>query len=574
MTGQETSNYRNTEKLGLREINGNQIQNSIVRLASIGGTRIVGTVELPTRYAVSRLALSLDDSVARTHIANEMDKAGMTEVIYTPFGIIGCYKGEYPDLPPVVIESHYDSVTHGGMYDGTVGVIGGIETIRHFAEKDIKPRRSVLVVAQTGEESASFGEGLFGSRGLTRGLSNEILGRKNSDGVTIFQALQRSGQLHNNEIERVSNPYFKRGDIYAVVELHQSQDARLDKTGADLAIVENIAAPHRFKVTIGDILSPVSSEKYDVSDTISVQVAGKAGHSGTTLMGSENRADGFVAISDVITYAAKLQETSSVQIAVGNMSITAQNMNKIPGTTSAHIRVSGSDIQAVNEIKAKIANFIALRNTHYSQKPTQFRDNPIQISLVQPEEARTPFFDPLEVLERHALAGKIAKYINNIANKTIYLNKDNVATVSEFNFNNQSGQIVLSIDMRGGDRQARDTMVTEVTDKLNILREKGKLSYEDLGGGDPVSMDSELVEMASEIIKANNIGTCVITQSLAGHDIQNYARAGHIRAVMIFIPSRNGGIAHTPEEYSTPRDLENGVRALASLVYNLAMETE
>ena len=79
------------------------------------------------------------------------------------------------------------------------------------------------------------------------------------------------------------------------------------------------------------------------------------------------------------------------------------------------------------------------------------------------------------------------------------------------------------------------------------------------------------MDLAEEIIKKNGIGSVVRTNSPAGHDAQNFARAGH-PTVMLFIPSRNGGIAHTPEEYSTPKDLENGARALASLVYNLAME--
>lgn len=45
----------------------------------------------------------------------------------------------------------------------------------------------------------------------------------------------------------------------------------------------------------------------------------------------------------------------------------------------------------------------------------------------------------------------------------------------------------------------------------------------------------------------------------AGHDAQNMARIGPMG--MIFIPSV-GGISHSPKEFSTPKDIENGVNVL------------
>ena len=46
-------------------------------------------------------------------------------------------------------------------------------------------------------------------------------------------------------------------------------------------------------------------------------------------------------------------------------------------------------------------------------------------------------------------------------------------------------------------------------------------------------------------------------------DAQNMARIGPMG--MIFIPSI-GGISHSPKEYSTPRDIENGVNTLLHAV--------
>jgi N-carbamoyl-L-amino-acid hydrolase len=54
-----------------------------------------------------------------------------------------------------------------------------------------------------------------------------------------------------------------------------------------------------------------------------------------------------------------------------------------------------------------------------------------------------------------------------------------------------------------------------------------------------------------------------VMPSGAGHDAQNMARIGPM--AMIFIPSI-GGISHAPKEYSTPRDIENGVNVLMHAV--------
>ena len=40
------------------------------------------------------------------------------------------WEGLRPDLPPVGTGSHIDAIPHSGRFDGTVGVLGGLEAIR------------------------------------------------------------------------------------------------------------------------------------------------------------------------------------------------------------------------------------------------------------------------------------------------------------------------------------------------------------------------------------------------------------------------------------------------------------
>ncbi|HEY4346480.1 MAG TPA: M20/M25/M40 family metallo-hydrolase, partial [Gaiellaceae bacterium] len=55
----------------------------------------------------------------------------------------------------------------------------------------------------------------------------------------------------------------------------------------------------------------------------------------------------------------------------------------------------------------------------------------------------------------------------------------------------------------------------------------------------------------------------------AGHDAAILGGAG-VAAAMLFVRSLNGGISHSPGEYSSEADIELGVAALTSTLDRLA----
>ncbi len=82
----------------------------------------------------------------------------------------------------------------------------------------------------------------------------------------------------------------------------------------------------------------------------------------------------------------------------------------------------------------------------------------------------------------------------------------------------------------------------------------------------PVAMDDNLVNKLEKIcIKLNE--NYKIMHSGAGHDAQIMASA--IPSVMIFVPSKEG-ISHNPDEYTSPEKLENGIKVLSNILYELA----
>lgn len=84
----------------------------------------------------------------------------------------------------------------------------------------------------------------------------------------------------------------------------------------------------------------------------------------------------------------------------------------------------------------------------------------------------------------------------------------------------------------------------------------------------PVRMDDQLNEIAQAICLQNNI-SFIRMNSGAGHDSQLFAEI--YPTALFFIPSQ-GGISHSPKEYSSTIDLENGLQVLIQFLHQLAYE--
>src|SRR5271167_3124974 len=117
--------------------------------------------------AVTRIVFSADDLRARTWL-KELAIAEGFEVRDDAVGNIFIrWTGSEADLPAVATGSHTDAIPHAGMYDGTVGVLGGLEAMRALKRSDLRPRRSIELVMFTSEEPTRFGIGCLGSRLLS-----------------------------------------------------------------------------------------------------------------------------------------------------------------------------------------------------------------------------------------------------------------------------------------------------------------------------------------------------------------------------------------------------------------------
>ena len=79
---------------------------------------------------------------------------------------------------------------------------------------------------------------------------------------------------------------------------------------------------------------------------------------------------------------------------------------------------------------------------------------------------------------------------------------------------------------------------------------------------EPLELDAQLVDAVERAAVAERAGVRRMPSG-AGHDAMLVGR--HVPAAMIFVPSR-GGVSHSPDEHSTPEQVELGMRVLAGVL--------
>jgi acetylornithine deacetylase/succinyl-diaminopimelate desuccinylase-like protein len=571
MTGEALDLHEQVQDEATRHVlelvrGGEDIEGQLLALASIGGTRLEPTPEQAERYATSRVALSAEDIQARQDFIKPlMQEVGM-EVHDHPFGLIGVTAGEDSSLAPLVRLSHTDTVPNGDMYDGTLGVIGELEVARAMREAGARPRRTIIDIALTGEESAAFGFATFGSQAMFHGLTDKDLNSLNAQGVSIRD------MLTPDEIETVQQPIFGPDRMFstphAVVELHVEQGSTLEAQGVDLGIVEAIAAPVRHIVEIGGTTLRAQASDHEVAKYLQLTVRGQADHSGTTPMGTRTRADGLVETAEYLrplisTQLGKERE----RITIGEIAVEDGAINKIPGITTTLLRLNGRSSAEIDRVLDVLKARLADQNKKYDGPDTRFGAQPLSLEEIKQPEA--VFFGQQEMLRRQAVALGLVSLVNKTA--ASHAHENVVGTVGTYTTTDE-GVIKLGLDIRGNERRSRNVVVARI--KAQSARYTAVLASTMLGeplsgSGDPVELDKGLVSIAKSVVEDFGIGSSDIMFSAAGHDAQNAARVG-IPAVMLFCQSGHEGIAHHPDAYTNPENLRKGVGALAALSMRLA----
>src|SRR4029077_11828488 len=115
----------------------------------------------------TRVVFTEADLLGRSFVKRLCQEAGLQVREDGAGNTFARWAGTKPALPAVGTGSHIDAIPNAGRFDGTVGVLGGLEAIRALGRAGFRPRRSIELVLFTSEEPTRFGIGCLGSRLLS-----------------------------------------------------------------------------------------------------------------------------------------------------------------------------------------------------------------------------------------------------------------------------------------------------------------------------------------------------------------------------------------------------------------------
>ncbi|MES2392013.1 MAG: M20 family metallo-hydrolase [Acidobacteriota bacterium] len=315
--------------------------------------------------AVTRIVFTPRDLEARAWLKSLAEQAGFTVRVDAVGNTFLRWQGTDPTLGAVGTGSHTDAIPHAGMYDGTVGVLGGLEAMRSLKESGFQPLRSIETLMFTSEEPTRFGIGCIGSR-LLGGVIDPMAADKLRDRLPETEPTAPEGlSLHDvrtaagfsGDLAAVKLP---EGYYHAWVELHIEQGPLLEREGIDLGIVTAIAAPASYRFII----------------------EGFGGHAGALLM--PDRRDALCAAAEMIlsverhTLAANAAARAAGQsgvdsvATVGTVGVHPGAVNSVPSRVTLMLDIRDTDVarrdRTMAALRADIAEIEARRGVKVAEE--------------------------------------------------------------------------------------------------------------------------------------------------------------------------------------------------------------
>jgi beta-ureidopropionase / N-carbamoyl-L-amino-acid hydrolase len=222
-----------------------------------------------------------------------------------------------PDAGDAVLTgSHFDSVPHGGGYDGSLGIVSGLLAVDVLRQRAVTPQRPIAVAAFTEEEGARFGVACLGSRLLTGAYDpHRALALRDRDGITLAEAMAKAGA----DPAEVGPDPGRVGRVGAFVELHVEQGRTLVGLGAAVGVA-NAIWPHgrwRFDFT------------------------GEGNHAGTTRMA--DRRDPTLTFAYTVLTANKEARLRGAHATIGRFAAQPNATNAIPSMVRGWLDARAAD---------------------------------------------------------------------------------------------------------------------------------------------------------------------------------------------------------------------------------------
>ncbi|HEY7003201.1 MAG TPA: Zn-dependent hydrolase [Gaiellaceae bacterium] len=310
---------------------------------------------------VSRFAWTPDLAEANAWLIARLEELGLEAALDPAGNVLG--RWEAGEGKAVLVGSHLDTVPRGGRYDGALGVLAALETVRSLRAEGVQPTVPLWVVSFNDEEGSSFQTGMLGSRAFCGELDLDDWKRRG-----VADAMAHAGF----EFDRLPEARGVDG-VGAYLELHIEQGPVLEQSGEDIGIVTAITGLLGFRI----------------------RLLGAANHAGTTPMGS--RRDALAGAARVLlALREEARERKEMTANVGKLLVEPGGFNVIPGlaeftvdvrspTPEGFERAEAFVREVVKQVSAEEELGVELSITH--RKPPVALDKGLQDALAAAAEA-------------------------------------------------------------------------------------------------------------------------------------------------------------------------------------------
>lgn len=320
----------------------------------------------PEDQGIYRQGFSTEDMKARHWMMDQMKALGLKVSMDGAGNVIGRHGSA--DRKSLLIGSHLDSVPAGGMFDGVLGVIAGLECIRVLQENNIETRHALEVIG-TSEEEGRFG-GMLGAQALTGNLTLDWLERaKDSHGELLRDAMAACQLPYHLAMEAARDP----ANLVGFLELHIEQGPVLEQTQNTIGVVEGISGVFKWLI----------------------RFIGKADHAGTAPMNL--RSDAFMGVADFAHEISRIideEGTDKSRLTIGSVQLKPGFAHTVPGEVD--FTLVGRDMS--EEVMHNLADTCRKACSSIARRHKLMFEYE-QMSWLEPKPCSV---DMIELLERHS----------------------------------------------------------------------------------------------------------------------------------------------------------------------------
>lgn len=263
-----------------------------------------------TSSSVTRLSFTKEERAAKDYLKKQARAHELDTTEDAIGNLFIRYPSENTEAKTLLIGSHIDSVISGGEYDGTLGVIVGLELLRHASETHLTLPFHLEVVAFTDEEGARFKTGMIGSRAFAGTFHENELTSIDDESITLDEA-RTAATNQSLDLSEIKADIDK---LLGYLEVHIEQGKVLEQLDLPVGIVSGI----------------VGLNWYDI------KITGEAGHAGATPM--DDRKDPVIAQSAfMLQLHNEVKNNSQAVVTFGQIQVEPGSINVIPSKATFSI---------------------------------------------------------------------------------------------------------------------------------------------------------------------------------------------------------------------------------------------